>query len=114
MSAMHRPGTWVMSSFLQRSDNPTRYPLAVPVHSRTSRPRVAALPYLLERDYCVDIQDVDFRVWRAIQQRQAERRIAFVESHFVPEFDQPDEFGDFQYVARSFLRSSAGQVFEKD
>jgi hypothetical protein len=113
MSARHEPGMWVMSSFVRRSDNPSRYALRVPMGSSTSAPRVAALPYLLERDYCADIQAVDFSIRRAIQRREAEKRITFVESHFVPEFDQPDELGDFRSVARSYLRSSAGHLLER-
>ncbi|MEV4538154.1 NTP transferase domain-containing protein [Asanoa sp. NPDC049518] len=114
MSARHKPGHWVMSSFVPRSDNPTRYPLVVPVESRTARPRVAALPYLLEPDYCADIQAVGFRVWRAIERRQSQQRIEFVDSPFVPEFDLPEELGDVRSLARSILGSSAGQRFEKD
>ncbi|SNT40073.1 MobA-like NTP transferase domain-containing protein [Asanoa hainanensis] len=114
MSAVHKPGTWVMSSFAPRSDNPSRYPLAVPMESGASRPRVAALPYLLERDYCVDIRDADFRVWRAIARRLSEQRIMFVESPFAPEFDLPEELDDFQDGARSIVRFYSGQTFEKE
>jgi hypothetical protein len=109
MAARHVPGTWVMSSFVQRTENASRYPLQVPVGRFGRVPRVAALPYLLERDYCGDIQAVGFSIRHAIERRRVEQRIAFVETQFVPEFDQPDEMDHFQAIARSYLRSSRGQ-----
>jgi hypothetical protein len=110
MSTRHRPGRWVMSSFPRRRPNPSRFPLTVRVESATLAPRVAALPYLLERDYCDDIQSVGYRIRLAIEARQRQDRIDFVESAFPPEFDQPDELDEFQSAARSFLRRSGGDL----